>query len=77
MDLQGGSLNVGQVDGVSDMAPVYWLCAGRVKIEAMASACLDAQHFSSSLYTTGAFQAATPVLELRRSEFDLVNLCGG
>ena len=34
----------------------------------MASACLDARHFSLSLYTTGAFQAATAVLELRGSD---------
>ena len=34
----------------------------------MASACLDARHFSFSLYTTGAFQAATLLLELRGSE---------
>ena len=35
----------------------------------MASAHLDARHFSSSLYATGAFQAAaTLVLELRGSE---------
>ena len=34
----------------------------------MASAHLDARHFSFSLYTTGAFQAATLVLELRVSE---------
>ena len=34
----------------------------------MASAHLDASYFSSSLYTTGAFQAATPVLELRWNE---------
>ena len=32
------------------------------------SSCLDARHFSSSLYATGAFQADTPVLELRGSE---------
>ena len=25
-NLQGGSHNVSQVDGVSDMAPAYWLC---------------------------------------------------
>ena len=30
--------------------------------------CLDARHSTSSLYATGAFQAATPVLELRGSE---------
>ena len=34
----------------------------------MASARPDARHFSSSLCATGAFQAATPVLELRGSE---------
>ena len=34
----------------------------------MASACLDARHFSVSLYATGAFQAATLVLELRGNE---------
>ena len=34
----------------------------------MASACLDARHFSFSLYTTSAFQATTSVLELRGSE---------
>ena len=36
----------------------------------MASACLDARHFSFSLYTSGTFQAATLVLELRGSEFE-------
>ena len=34
----------------------------------MASPHLDARHFSFSLYTTGAFKATTPVLELRGSE---------
>ena len=34
----------------------------------MASAHLDARHFIFSLYATGTFQAATPVLELRESE---------
>ena len=34
----------------------------------MASARLDARHFSFSLYATGAFQAATLVLKLRGSE---------
>ena len=32
------------------------------------SSCFDARHFSSLLYVTGAFQAATPVLDLRGSE---------
>ena len=31
---------------------------------------LDARYFSSSPYATGVFQAATPVLELRESEFE-------
>ena len=34
----------------------------------MAPSCLDAKHFSFSLYTTSAFQAAILVLELRGSE---------
>ena len=34
----------------------------------MASAHLDARHFSFYLYTTGAFEAATLVLEFRRNE---------
>ena len=34
----------------------------------MASAHLDARHFSFSLYATGAFPAATLVMELRGSE---------
>ena len=38
----------------------------------MASARLDVRHFSFSQYTTGAFQAATLVLELRGSEW----VCG-
>ena len=36
---------------------------------------LDARHFSFSQYATGTFQAATPVMELRGSECELV-LCG-
>ena len=34
----------------------------------MASAHLDARHFSFSLYTTGTFQAAALFLEVRRSQ---------
>ena len=41
---------------------------GKFRKETMDSVCLDARYFSFSLYTTGAFQAATPVLELRESE---------
>ena len=45
---------VNQVDGVSDMAPAYWLCGGELNKGTTASACPDARHFSFSLYTTGA-----------------------
>ena len=41
---------------------------GRFRKGTMASARLDARHFSFSLYATCAFQAATPVPELRRSK---------
>ena len=41
----------------------------------MASTCLDARHFTFSLCTTGAFQAATPVLELTGGESVKVSLC--
>ena len=34
----------------------------------IASAHLDASHFSSSLQATGTFPSVTPVLELRKSE---------
>ena len=43
----------------------------------MASACLDARHFSFSLYTTGAFQSDTLVLEIRGSESEYVSLRAG
>ena len=39
----------------------------------MASARLDSRHFSFSLYTTGSFQPATLVLELRGSESEQVS----
>ena len=41
---------------------------GGFRIGTTASAHLDARHFSFSLYATGVFQAATPVLELKGSE---------
>ena len=43
----------------------------------MASAHLDARHFSFSQYATSAFQAATLVLVLRRSESVQVSPCVG
>ena len=67
-DLQGGANSVSQVDGVSDMAPACQFCGGGFRKGTMASAHLGVRYFSFSLYTTGAFQAATPVLELRGSE---------
>ena len=60
--------------------PALWHCWGSVQKRDVApahisvwkklfpSSHLDARHFSSSLYVTGAFQAATPVLELRGNE---------
>ena len=68
-DLQGGANSVSQVDGVSDMAPACQFCGGGFRKGTMASTCLDVKHFSFSLCATqlDAFQAATPVLELRGS----------
>ena len=84
MDLQGRTNGVSQVDGVSDMAPICQLCGSVVgegskkgqwllpasvsEKKLSSSFCLDARHFSSSLYATGVFQAATPGLELRGSD---------
>ena len=67
-DLQGGSNSISQIDGVSDVAPAASSVVGRFRKGTMASAHLDARHFSSSLYAAGALQAATLVLELRGSE---------
>ena len=51
---------------------IWHLLAGSVGVGfrrgTMTSARLDARQFSFSLFATGAFQAATLVLELRRSE---------
>ena len=41
---------------------------GKFRKGTMASAHLDARHFTSSQYATGAFQAATLVLEIIGSE---------
>ena len=53
------------------MANACQLCGivgGGLRKGTMASACLDARHFSFSQYATGAFQAATLVLEIIGSE---------
>ena len=76
--------SVSQVDVVSDMVPSCQVCGsvggkcpgrGQWLLPAFLSgrklslsSYLDARHFSSSLYVTGTFQAATLVLELRGSE---------
>ena len=39
------------------------------------NSCLDARHFSSSLYATGTFQAATLVLNPRGNEY--TSMCEG
>ena len=70
-DLQGKVNSVSQVDGISDMAPAFQLCGsvwGGFRKRTVASDHLDARHFSSSLYVTGAFQASAQVMELRGSE---------
>ena len=62
------------------MAPACQLCGsvgGGLRKGTMASAHLDAKDPSFSLYTTGVFQAATPVLELRGSKSEQVSPCVG
>ena len=72
-----GANSVSQGDGVSDLAPTFWLCGsegGRFRKVLCLPFCLkrapslDARQFTFSLHAAGAFQAATPVLELRRDE---------
>ena len=68
-----GSSNVGQTVLARLMESQIWhQLAGSVRggfrKGKMSSACLGARHFSFSLYTTGALQAATLVLELGGSE---------
>ena len=46
----------------------YGSAGGRFGKRTMASAHLDARHFSFSLCTASALEAAAPVLELRESE---------
>ena len=65
MDLQDGSHSVTQVDGISYGTGLPALWEGGLSKGTMASAHPDARHFSLSLYTTGALQAATSVLELK------------
>ena len=69
--LHNRSNSARQVDGVSDMTPacgLYGSVGGVFRKGTVVSACLHDRHFSFSQYATGAFQAATPVLELRGSE---------
>ena len=50
---------------------------GGLSKETVASTHPDARHFSRSLCTTGAFQAAIPVLELSGSKSEWVSRCVG
>ena len=50
------------------MVPACQSVRGGFRKGTIASARLDARHFNLSPYATGAFQAATPVLELRGSK---------
>ena len=73
LGISKASHSVSQFVGVLDMAAACQLCGsvgGGFRKGKMASACLDARYFSLSQYTTGGFQAATLVLELRASEFE-------
>ena len=54
---------------VPDMAPACQLWGGGFRKGMMASAYLEARHIRISVYTSGAFQAAIQVLEVRRNEF--------
>ena len=67
-DPQGGANSVSQVGRGSAMLLACQLCGVGLRKGTMASACLDARYVSFSQYATGAFQAATPVLEFRGSE---------
>ena len=70
------SLGISKADQIvlaRSMEPQIWhqlagSLGGGFRKGTMASVQLDARHFSFSLYTTGAFQTATLLLELRRSK---------
>ena len=62
-------------DSVKGQWPLPAFLSGR---ELSSTSNLDARYFSSSLSnTTGAFQAANPMLELRGSESEKVSPCKG
>ena len=70
-DLHGQTHSVSPIDGVSDVAPACRLCgSARLSVweRAVPQLLPWCQTLSPSLYATGAFQAATRVLELRGSE---------
>ena len=66
-DLQDGSMLARLMESQIWHPPVGSV-GGGCRRGTMASACLNARHFNFFLYTTGAFQAAALVLELRGSE---------
>ena len=62
------------------MTPVCQLrgsTGGGLRKGLMASAHPNGRHFSLSQYATGALVVATPVLELKGSESQLMSLCVG
>ena len=67
-----GSSKAGQTVLARWMGSQMWqltgFCGGGFRKGTMASAHLDARHFSLPLPASGALQVATPVLELRGSE---------
>ena len=76
MDLQGRSHSFSQVDEVSDKALLTSSVREGFSKGLMVCAHPDVRHFSFSLCTTGAFQAAI-MLELRGSESEKVSPCVG
>ena len=75
--LQRRANSISQVDGISDMVPACQLCAGRTEkgqwslpTSLSPALTLMTDTSFSALYATGAFQSATPVMELRGDEYD-------
>ena len=68
-DFQHRANSVSKVDGVSDMVPACWLrgsVGGRFRQRTVTFVHLEVRQFSFFLYVSGAFQAATMVLEAQR-----------
>ena len=77
-NLSGPVSWVGQTVLARLMESACQLCGslgGRYRKGTMVSAHFDTRHFNFFLYATGAFQAATPVLELRGNESEYQQVC--